>query len=451
MNEAFEVNFEGLVGPTHNYSGLSYGNIASMQNQASISNPKKAALQGLEKMQFLSSLGIKQAILPPHERPHLPTLMALGYAGSEAYVLESAFSQDPEIFYNCSSASAMWTANAATCTPSIDSVDNRAHFTAANLVSKFHRSLESSFTHEILKQIFSDSVFFRHHSPLPASPDFSDEGAANHTRLCLDYAQPGIHLFVYGRHAWKPNTHKPKNFPARQTLEASQSIARLHRLFPDRVVFAQQNPHAIDAGVFHNDVASVGNKNVFLYHEEAFVDTPKTIEDLQLKMQSLCKSELIPIEVRAADVSLQEAVHSYLFNSQLVSLDSASMALIAPSECEQLPAVKHTLENILADSRNPIREVHYFNLHESMRNGGGPACLRLRIVLTKEELQETHPGIFLTDKLYRELKAWIELHYRDQLHPKNLADPILWTEIKEALNELTQILKLGPIYPFQKT
>ena len=136
MNEAYEVDFEGLVGPTHNYSGLSYGNVASMQNQASTSNPKKAALQGLEKMQYLSSIGIKQAILPPHERPHLPTLRALGYDGSDGYIVEMAYKEDPDLLYNCSSASAMWTANAATFSPSIDCVDKRAHFTAANLVSK---------------------------------------------------------------------------------------------------------------------------------------------------------------------------------------------------------------------------------------------------------------------------------------------------------------------------
>ena len=27
---AYEVNFDGLVGPTHNYAGLSYGNVASL-------------------------------------------------------------------------------------------------------------------------------------------------------------------------------------------------------------------------------------------------------------------------------------------------------------------------------------------------------------------------------------------------------------------------------------
>jgi succinylarginine dihydrolase len=344
----------------------------------------------------------------------------------------------------------MWAANAATCTPSIDTIDAHVHFTPANLVSKFHRSLESSFTHELLKEIFATSSCFRHHNPLPPSSDFADEGAANHTRLCRDYHHPGIHLFVYGRFAWKQNVLTPKKFPARQTFEASQAITRNHVIFPDRIVLAQQNPLAIDAGVFHNDVASVGNKNVFLYHEEAFVDTPLVINRLAEKMEQIANSSLIAIQVESQKISMSDAVKAYLFNSQIVSINKDHMALIAPNECNQIPSVREFIENLISDPSNPIREVHYLNVRESMRNGGGPACLRLRVPLTTQEIEASHAEVFLSDKLYDKLKAWIQKHYRDRLTPTDLADPSLWEEIKFALDDLTNILNLGPIYSFQR-
>ncbi len=447
---AFEVNFDGLVGPTHNYSGLSYGNVASMQHQMEVSNPREAALQGLEKMKLLSSLGIKQALLPPHERPYFPLLRSLGFEGSESTILETVQKQCPELLYLCSSASAMWTANAGTTTPSIDCLDNHTHFTAANLLSKLHRSLEMDFTSTVFKTLFHNRVFFQHHDPLPAFPDFADEGAANQMRVCADYSKPGINIFVYGRSAWQSHVLSPHVFPARQTLEASQALARRHKIFPDRVLFVQQNPDAIDAGVFHNDVASVGNRNVLLYHEEAFVATSNCIHELRMKMEKICGSPLISIPISSSRIPLKAAVDSYLFNSQLVSLDSEAMALIAPSECFQTPSVHKVIEDMISDNSNPIREVHYFNLRQSMHNGGGPACLRFRVVLTEEEIKEIHKDIIFTDKLYQKLKQWITTYYRDRLSLNDLADPGLWIENKKALDELTRILNLGPLYSFQK-
>src|SRR5207248_5247403 len=111
---AFEINFDGLVGPTHNYAGLSYGNVASMKNKASISSPKQAALQGLEKMRLLEGLGVKQAVLPPHERPQLATLRALGFRGSDGDVLRGAQREDAALLAAVCSSSNMWAANAAT-------------------------------------------------------------------------------------------------------------------------------------------------------------------------------------------------------------------------------------------------------------------------------------------------------------------------------------------------
>lgn len=448
MNRAIEINLDGLIGPTHNYSGLSFGNVASMEHSQLVSNPKQAALQGLAKMKILASLGLKQGVLPPQERPFIPMLRTLGYYGSEADILQQVWTANPSLLMACSSAACMWTANAATVSPSADSKDERVHFTPANLMSKFHRSYEASTTGMLLFRLFNHPAYFVHHHPLPYHLDFADEGAANHTRLCQDFGQQGIQLFVFGRSM--QSTALPQHFPARQTEEASKALARLHRLRDTHVVFAQQNPEAIDAGVFHNDVISVGNQNVFLYHEKAFVNTPEVIQQLRHKMETQCQIPLIAIEVKEADISLAEAVKTYLFNSQLVTLPDQTMALIAPLECQNSPTVKPFLDHLLEQKELPIRQIIYQDVRESMQNGGGPACLRLRVVLKKTEFENMHPHVLLTDDLYQKLVRWVEKHYRDHLTPNDLSDPQLYEEMKRALDELSQMLQLGPLYSFQQ-
>lgn len=449
MHKAFEVNFDGIVGPTHHYGGLSYGNIASLSNQKSISNPREAALQGLEKMKFLADKGVKQAVLPPQERPHLPTLRALGFSGADHLIIASVSQQNPELLSAVSSAASMWTANAATVSPSADSDDSKVHFTPANLSSKFHRSIEPPTTSRALQTIFADPTHFAHHPPLPAGNYFADEGAANHTRLCHHHGGKGIQLFVYGREAFKTNQQVSKRFPARQTLEASQAIARCHLLSPERVVFAQQNPDAIDAGVFHNDVISVGNENVFLFHEKAYIDQFKVLKALREKVSTSCHSQMIFLEIKNDDITLNEAVSSYLFNSQMITQPDGKVILLAPIECQENGNIRAHLEAIVRTSDNPISQIYYLNLRQSMRNGGGPACLRLRVVLTEKEFAAMNPHVILDEKLYQTLKSWITKHYRDKLEQQDIADPKLWEEGCRALDELTHILHLGRLYEFQ--
>jgi succinylarginine dihydrolase len=453
MNNAYEVNFDGMVGPTHNYSGLSYGNTASQINRYKSSNPREAALQGLEKMKFLSDIGIKQAILPPHERPFLPILRQLGFTGNDQTIINTVYTQAPQLLFAVSSAAAMWTANAATVSPSMDSRDNLLHLTPANLSNKFHRSIEASTTATILKAIFKDPNHFVHHDCLPAGPYFSDEGAANHTRFCQSHGQQGVQLFVFGRYAFqaKTKTQEPKHFPARQTAEASAAISRLHALDENQTIFIQQNPEAIDAGSFHNDVVAVGNENVFFFHEQAFYDKEKLIKEIRNKVAKQCRAEMIFLEVAAKDIPLKDAISTYLFNSQLITLPNSSMALITPIECQEHSKIKSYINSLIGSKDNPISEVHFLNLRQSMNNGGGPACLRLRIVLTPEELAATHQGVFLTEDLYKKLKKWIMTNYRDRLEINDLADPKLHEEGKHALDDLTKILKLGSLYSFQKS
>ncbi len=444
VKHAVEANFDGLVGPTHNYAGLSWGNVASKTNVSAESNPREAALQGLAKMKRLADRGYVQGILPPHERPHIPTLRALGFTGTDRQILERAAKENPSILAAVSSASTMWTANAATVSPSADTGDHRVHFTPANLSAKFHRSIEHRVTGRALKAIFADDSYFAHHPALPSVSHFGDEGAANHTRLCGRYGEPGVELFVYGQVAFNEQAPAPRKFPARQTLEASQAIARLHGLKDQGVVFAQQNPDAIDAGVFHNDVIAVGNGNTLFYHDMAFLDEAQVLADLRARLTG---AELDTVRVSSAEVPIEDAVASYLFNSQLLNT-ADGMMLAVPGECREIASVSRFLDE-LVKSGGPITSVEVFDVKQSMRNGGGPACLRLRVVLNDDELSAMHRGVLLTDDLYDRLTTWVKGHYRDRLSQEDLADPMLLDEVRKALDELTGILGLGSIYDFQ--
>jgi succinylarginine dihydrolase len=446
MAIAREFNFDGLVGPSHNYAGLSFGNVASFNNIKSVSNPKQAALQGLAKMRTLAARGFAQALLPPHPRPNFSLLRSLGFAGGDADVLARASREAPAIIASAYSASPMWTANAATVSPSADTADGRVHFTVANLNNKLHRSYEHTQTVRTLRMLFADERHFAVHDALPSTPAFGDEGAANHTRLCASCNAPGVEMFVYGRIAFDPAAPAPKRFPARQTLEASQAVARLHGLDDKRTVYIQQNPEAIDQGVFHNDVIAVGNGNVLFYHQQAFVDEAGSIAALRQAMAAV-QTELHTIRVDT--VTVADAVSSYLFNSQLLSKPDGKMALVVPQECRENEAVGRYLDGMIA-AGGPLDELMVFDLRQSMRNGGGPACLRLRLVLTQAEAEAMHQGVIVTEALYARLVAWVEKHYRDRLAPADLADPQLAVEHQFALDELTAILGLPGLYDFQR-
>ncbi|MDZ5601518.1 N-succinylarginine dihydrolase [Pseudomonas sp. RP23018S] len=446
--KAFEVNFDGLVGPTHNYGGLSYGNVASQSNSQQGSNPREAARQGLAKMKALADLGLQQGVLAPQERPDVAALRRLGFTGNDADVIRQAAREAMPLLVASCSASSMWVANAATVSPSADTADGRVHFTAANLNCKYHRSIEHPTTSRVLQAMFNDPAHFAHHPALPAVMQFGDEGAANHTRLCRDYGAPGVEFFVYGRSAFDSRLPAPHRYPARQTLEASQAVARLHGLSAEGVVFAQQNPAVIDQGVFHNDVIAVGNGEVLFHHQDAFLDSEAVLAELHAKLAAK-GGQLQAISVPRAAVTVEDAVRSYLFNSQLLTRADGSMLLVVPEECRNHPRVSSYLDGLTRQG-GPITEVQAFDLKQSMQNGGGPACLRLRVALSEVELAAVNPGVIMTDALHATLLQWVSRHYRDRLTDADLADPQLLDESRSALDELTQILKLGSVYPFQR-
>ena len=399
-----EINFDGIIGPSHNYAGLSFGNVASMGHAGEVSEPRAAALQGIEKMRANLALGLVQGIFLPHPRPHRDWLRELGTTIEDA---------EPSLAANSMSASAMWAANAATVSPAPDTSDGRCHLTPANLRTMPHRSHEWSSTLSQLELAFKDRRHFQIHPPVP--PAFGDEGAANHMRLSSTHCDKGVECFVYGISGGA--------FPARQHVEASKAIARLHQLERARTVLLEQSEEAIAAGAFHNDVVAVANERVLFAHEQAFSDKQPILDACE---------RLVPgfeyVEVAAADVPLKDAVKSYLFNAQLVTPPGGEMTLILPSEARQTRSVWSWIERHLAGN-GPIRRVEVVDVRQSMANGGGPACLRLRVVADPSTIDPR----FLVDaaKLDR-IAEVVERAWPAQIHHSELQKPTLIAEIERA-------------------
>jgi succinylarginine dihydrolase len=419
MNNAHEINFDGLIGPSHNYAGLSLGNVASAKNKGGISKPRAAALQGLSKMRQLMNLGLVQGVLPPHPRPNKRMLRTLGFSGTDEAMATACWRSDPILFANLFSASAMWTANAGTISPSADTRDGKIHISPANLVSNLHRSIEADFTHRLLATLFANRELFTVHSALPMQPQFGDEGAANHGRLRATHAAHGAELFVY---ADKPEGR----FPARQTLRASQAIARRHGLALEKTVFLQQSNLAIEAGAFHNDVVSVTNGTVLFTHEAAFEHREAAHASLRAVVP-----DIQIIEAPEAEVPLADAISSYLFNSQLVTLRDGSMALILPSEVQETESTRQYLETLLMQN-TPIKAAHIMDVRESMRNGGGPACLRLRVVATEQEMAALDQRFLLDATKLSALEQAVLATYPAEISSDNLADPAVLTQVTTA-------------------
>lgn len=432
MSNYAEANFDGLIGPTHNYAGLALGNVASAKNAGAVSNPRAAALQGLKKMRAGLGLDCVQGFLPPLKRPDLSVLRALGFAGADKKVIEEAARLAPELLANVYSASSMWTANAATVAPSPDTPDGKVHFTPANLASNFHRAIEAEGTAKALRHIFKDAAHFAHHAPLPGGHHFGDEGAANHGRFAREHGEPGVHLFVYGEDGVK--------YPARQRRSASEAVARNHGLCAEKCVFILQGKAALDAGAFHNDVVSVANGRVLFTHEQAFEDRAGAHAAIRAAAPFV---EII--EAKAKAVTLEDAVTSYLFNSQLISLAGGEMALVLPKEAEENARVKAFIDETLA-ANNPINRALFLDVRESMRNGGGPACLRLRVVLSEEERRAVDPHFILDEAKIAALEEFVTRHYRDRLSLDDLRDPAFMDEAFAALEALERLIGAKGFY-----
>ncbi|AMO71296.1 N-succinylarginine dihydrolase [Sphingorhabdus sp. M41] len=409
MSALIEINFDGIIGPSHNYAGLSLGNIASSTNAGATAYPREAALQGIAKMRHNLELGLAQGFFMPLDRPNTGWLEALGtnVADAEPHLRAAAFS-----------ASSMWAANAATVSPAPDAPDGKCHLTVANLQTMPHRSHEWPGTLAQLRLAFADSDHFSVHAPVP-SP-FGDEGAANHMRLCSGHGTPGVEIFVYGKSGGP--------FPARQHIEASKAVARKHGLDEQRVIFAQQAEMAIAAGAFHNDVVAVANEQVLFTHEQAFEQPDALYDAIRGKLPD---AEIIIVP--ADKVSLADAIKSYLFNAQLVSLpDGGGMALILPSEARENKAVWAYLTDLVAGN-GPIRRLCPVNVRQSMANGGGPACLRLRVVADPGTVD---PRFMATPEKLDAIAQVVTEYWPEAISPGQLTDPALTKAIGKARNRL---------------
>ena len=411
-----EINFDGIIGPSHNYAGLSLGNLASAGHAGDTSYPRAAALQGLAKMRHNLALGLAQGFFLPLPRPNPVFLAAIGADGSEDARLRAA----------AWSASSMWTANAATVSPAADTRDGRCHLTAANLVTMPHRAQEWPDTVRQLRLAFADPAHFTVHDAVP--PCFGDEGAANHMRMGAQHGAPGLEIFVYGTTGGA--------FPARQHAEASRAVARLHGLDPARTLFIEQNPAAIAAGAFHNDVVAVANERVLFAHEQAFADPEGTYAAIR---ERLPEAEIVVVP--AAAVSLADAIKSYLFNAQLLTLPMGEMALVIPLEAWEHPRVRPWLDQMLA-SNGSIRQVLPVDVRQSMANGGGPACLRLRVVADPATVD---PRFLLDEGKAARIEAVIAAQWPEAINPLDLGSADLARQVGSARSALLDALDLAEL------
>ena len=411
-----EINFDGIVGPSHNYAGLSLGNIASASHKGDASFPRAAALQGIAKMRGNMERGLAQGFLLPLPRPNTGLLRDLGLGDA----------QDGPLLAAAWSASSMWTANAATVSPAPDTADGLCHLTPANLVTMLHRGQEWQDTKAQLDLAFADPRHFKVHDAVPAS--FGDEGAANHMRFCEGHGSSGVEVFVWGRQGGK--------FPARQHEQASRAVARLHRLDPDACVFIEQNPDAIAAGAFHNDVVAVANERVLFAHGRAFADQQGAYAAIRAAFPAL---EVVEVPEEA--VSLEEAIRTYLFNAQLVTLPSGEMALVVPSECQESPSVWAWCERMLA-SNGPIRKVIPVDVRQSMANGGGPACLRLRVVADPDTVD---PRFLLDEDKATRIEAVVAEMWPERIEPAEIGSEALADRVRDAREALLGVLSLDEL------
>ncbi|QTD56839.1 N-succinylarginine dihydrolase [Parasphingorhabdus cellanae] len=415
MTKLQEINFDGIIGPSHNYAGLSLGNIASSTNAGEASYPREAALQGIAKMRHNIDLGLAQGFFMPLDRPNMAWIGSLGVTLTDA---------EPHIRAAAYSASSMWAANAATISPAPDGGDGRCHMTVANLQTMPHRSHEWPGTLMQLHTAFANRDHFVVHTPVP-SP-FGDEGAANHMRLCTSHEEAGIEIFVYGKSGGP--------FPARQHVEASKAVARKHGLKDDHIIFTQQSDKAIAAGAFHNDVVAVANEQVLFAHEEAFENRDGFYAEVLRK----CPQAEI-ITVPADKVSLADAITSYLFNAQLVTLpDDGSMALILPTEAKENKAVWSYLQELVIGN-GPIRKLCPVDVRQSMANGGGPACLRLRVVADPKLVDQR---FMATAEKLDAIAGVVEQYWPETIMPDQLTDADLLANIQKARKALLQTCAL---------
>jgi succinylarginine dihydrolase len=434
-----EINIDGMIGPTHHYGGLGVGNLASHAHRDQVSNPRQAALEGLAKAKLVSDLGVPQFVWLPPRRPNRELFDALGFSGGISQQIEEAYHTSPRILSAAFSSAFMWAANSATVTPAVDANDGRYHFTPANLISSLHRTSEAKERTLDLANIFSDQLWHSLHDPLPGIVALRDEGAANHMRMSDPSGKIGFNVFVYGgdefvepkigQNSVSSDAKFATTFLARHTKAASEAIVRRHRLNPDTTFFLRQHPKAISAGVFHNDVIATSHEGILIHHELAFIDAETELARLEKVFHERVGKPLMRVVVPDEVLTLSEAVESYLFNSQLLTpqlqnhnAQQPRMVLVCPQQCQTIVSAHQVLQKLVADPTNPIDEVRFVSVGQSMAGGGGPACLRLRVPADERTMSQLPSVGRMSSKLFNALSAVIEKHYPDHVTLASFCD-----------------------------
>ena len=119
----------------------------------------------------------------------------------------------------------------------------------------------------------------------------------------------------------------------------------------------------------------------------------------------------------AAEVPLADAIRSYLFNAQLVTPPGGEQTLIVPTEARETPSVWRWIERHVAGN-GPIRRVEVVDVRQSMANGGGPACLRLRVVADPATVD---PRFLVDEAKLDRIGEVIARHWPEQIHHRRAA------------------------------
>ncbi|SEI00219.1 succinylarginine dihydrolase [Rheinheimera pacifica] len=422
-----QLNISELPGPTFMYSGLSKDNVASVQNKHLVANPLKFAQLSLQRMRLLLDEGVPQVIFPPHRRPDMQALEVCGFTGDMSHMISSADKFSNGYLESLLAASSVWTANAATVTPSADSEDGKVHITTANLNSHYHRSIEASQTHAKLARLFSDDKFFCLHQALPGHSRFSDEGAANHMRFHVEAENRGLNVFVYSN-----DPDNPEFVQGRQTLWASKAICQLHALPDSKVLLQKQSKEAISRGIFHNDIISMNSHDLLVFHQQAYEDHESLIE--KLMAQGICC-----VEIKAEEFSLEHALKTYFFNSEFISGKDGGLVLVMSKSCQHDAKVQVQLDRIQTAYSKEIKTM-YVDLDDSLRNGGGPACLRLRVQLNQEQFSAIPSQFLLTQNKLEALQEVVTRFYRESLSYEDVLTEIFQRNLQPVYTKLEQIL-----------
>jgi succinylarginine dihydrolase len=424
-----EFNIDGLIGPTHHFGGLGVGNVASETNRNKIAHPKAAALEGLSKMRKLHELGIPQFYLPPPVRPNCRWMEAMGFRTNDPSDWRHCASQFPSLFSSSLSSSFMWMANAATCSSSVDTIDGLGRIVIANLAASLHRGQENLERHAQLRRLFQHVSTIEVIEALPSLVPLRDEGAANGMRFWNPTNHQGIYVFAFGERnsnttqtatPAKESVH-PHVYPSRQTSLASQLVARSLRIRDSRSLFVQQHPKAIDAGVFHNDVIATSHENFLFVHESAYVDQCNQLDRISETFRNQCGGKLGILVVTEEELSLSEAVSTYLFNSQIVTRSDGSWCMLCPIECLNSPAAVQVLRRV-QHQESRLGAIEFVSLKESMANGGGPACLRLRAYASDADIERIPFGARIHDDSLAFLERVITSEYPDSVHLDDFLD-----------------------------